>query len=256
MSAIEKKMTVEILRSMRERLRSFPPDTSHIRRAEAIHAEFPQFKLQSLADYSSTILSLTDAVFELCAAGKLSITQVIQMARFEGGDQEFLANEVVSRKLGPADISNIKRYVNEGRSFTEAIGLATGEIKPDFHKEKGGRKSLDALLDDITKTGARWRAMVAMAMEMVGEEEAKAGVHMALFEKAYLLRHVIGEQYDFVNSRLNRYVNVIRKRLKGESNGNGARPGAQGFGGEEDAAPEAGSPLQDQPGQDEGEGRQ
>jgi hypothetical protein len=66
---------------------------------------------------------------------------------------------------------------------------------------------------------------MSMALDLISEEEAKAGIHNMLFQRAYMLRHTIKENMDFATSRVNRYINFIRKKYKAAAEMSSDGPG-------------------------------
>lgn len=209
----DKKITIEMLLDLKKRFRDLP-EMTHEARARAVAADFPQFAERTLKDYSCTLTSVCDEVFEMVLQGHISLTAISEFTIWEKKTQVYMAKEYVEKKLTPSLLRMVKKLKSEHDvSFEEAIGRATGSIPMD-RPRKEQRKDLDQILTEIADGGARWRAKVDMAIEMVGDEEAAAGVHLALFEKVCLLRELVGNQYDMVNGRFNRYVNSIKKRLR------------------------------------------
>lgn len=209
----DKRITPEILIQLKKRMAEFPKDTAHATRGAALATEFPMFSERTLVDYSRLTNGICDEVFQMHLDGKISLTSLSEFVVWDDKVQKFMANEYVEKKLTPSLLRIIKQLKREhDMGWDEAIGRATGTIPMDKPR-KETRKNLDQILTDIADKGARWRALVDMAIEMVGDEEAAAGVHMALFEKVSILRELIGNQYDMVNGRFNRYMGLIKKRL-------------------------------------------
>lgn len=209
----EKKITREILLDLRKRMREIPEST-HYARAKKLAPEFPTFSLYTLEHYSTMMVNVCDEVFQMHLDGKLSLGALEEFGVWDEKTQKYMAHEYVEKKLTPNLLRIVKQQKREHDiSFEEAIGRATGAIAMDKPRREE-RKDLEQILTEIADKGARWRAMVEMAIAMVGEEEAAAGVHMALFEKVSILRELIGNQYDMVNVRFNRYMNIIKKRLR------------------------------------------
>jgi hypothetical protein len=211
------RVSLETMATIRERCLELE-DMSHDARAALLAKEFPKVQLGTLADYSRIALGCTEKVWRQYLNGKISPSVLQEICAWERGDQDFIVEEIIEKKIGSKALRKIKRNRKEGWSIAESIAEALGEIpKGQPRNKSGGPKKLDDLLSEIGDKGARWRAMVTQAMELVGNEEAAAGVHEALFRQVFVLREVIGNQYDFVNSRLNRYMNLIRKRLETNS---------------------------------------
>lgn len=212
-TCIDKKMTMEVLLELRKRFQEIP-ESNHYARAKKLVSEFPQFSEHTLVDYSRTLVNVCDEVFQMHLDGKMSLTSLAEFGVWDRKTQIYMAKEYVDHKLTSHVLRLVKKLKKEHDiGFEEAIGRATGEIPMDKPR-KEQRRDLDQILTEIADKGARWRALVDMAIEMVGQEEAAAGVHMALFEKVSILRELVGNQYDMVNGRFNRYMNAIKKRLR------------------------------------------
>jgi hypothetical protein len=212
----QKRITTEALIVMRDKFLALDKDMSHEARAQILAPEFTQFSRKTLEDYSRLCIQICQEVFDRAVSGEISITALME---FTGGwdetTQKYIAKEFVAQKMTRNMLREIKRLKREHGTmgYAEAIARVTGEIPVD-QPRKEQKKSLDQILTQIADQGARWRAMVTMALEMVRDEEAAAGIHETIFEKVFILRQLVGEQYDFINSRVQRYMNVIRKKVK------------------------------------------
>lgn len=213
----EKRITIEVLMEMRKKFLELPKEMTHASRATIVAPAFTQFTTATLEDYSRICTQICQEVFDLVVEGKISITA---LAEFAGGGwddktQKYIAKEFVENGLTVGMLRTIKQLKREHGSmgYAEAISRARGEI-PINQPRKEQKKTLDQVLTQISDQGSRWRAMVTMALEMVRDEEAAAGVHETIFEKVFILRQLVGEQYDFINSRVQRYMNLIRKKVK------------------------------------------
>lgn len=212
----DKRITIETLVLMRQRFLQLPKDISHADRGIALALEFTQFTATTLEDYSRISLQVCQEVFDRAVAGEISITA---LAEFAGGwdetTQKYIAKEYVAQKLMLKHLRLIKQLKREHGTmgFAEAIARAKGEI-PQDQPRKEQKRSIDHLLAQIADHGARWRALVEMASEMIGAEEASSGLQEALFQKAFILRQLVGEQYDSINSRVNRFISSIKKKVK------------------------------------------
>lgn len=246
---------------LRRRFRELP-EISHEERARIVSREQPGLTERTLEDYSRTCLGVTDKVFQYFLEEKIKFGVLIELCGWKPKEQDFIIDSYLEQKWTPEILRRIRRYRKENDwGFDECIGKATGKIDIMQPRRGESRRSLDGLLSEIADKGARWRAMVHQAIEMIDGEEAKAGVHEALFIKVALLREIVGNQYDFVNSRFNRYINAIRKRFQngglspvvedqeeGEINhGNDSGSGEGRVRGEEGAPGPDGPSLQDSP---------
>lgn len=191
------------------------PEMSHDERARNLLSNWPGFSKKTLATYSRISCQCTEKVFNLFLEDKVGFAVLEELCGWKDKDQDFIVDEYLEKKWTPKILRNIRRLRKEtGLGYSECIGRATGKIDPTLPKKGETRRSLDTLLTEIADKGARWRAMVQQALEMIEHEEAAAGIHEAIFAKVVLLREIIGNQYDYVNARFNRYMNMIRKRFQ------------------------------------------
>jgi hypothetical protein len=262
----QSKVTPEEMEILKRRFLDFP-DITHDERSRRVAKEFPKFTANTLKSYSRMCLGASEKVFSLYLEGKVSLAVPIELASWNKGEQDFIIDEYLEKKFTPETLRKIRRYRDEHKcGYAEAIARATGAIDAKQPRKTESRRSVDTILTEIADKGARWRAMVAQVLEMIGQEEASAGIHEALFVKVLILRDLIGNQYDFVNGKVNRYMNTIRKRLQnggpspaqvegtveGEIHGDGAGAGEGRVGGEEGAPREDGPPVPDHSGKGQG----
>lgn len=193
------------------------PDLNHPQKSVQLRKTFPNFSLRMLEDYSRYSRS-TDHVVELFVGRKVSMGCLQELCTLKPSTQDILIDKYVEGKWTPVVLVNIKKYLREGRSMEESIGRSTGTIDPRSPRIEKAR-TLDSILDEISKDASRWRAKVAMAMDVIEKMELQGGVEFALFEKVYLLRHLIGEQYNFVSQKVFRFLNQVKKRAQ---NGGGS----------------------------------
>ncbi len=212
----DKRITVELLTEMRQRYLQMPKDMTHEARGKALVPDYPQFSAKTLEDYSRLCVQVSEYIFELMRNGKLSITAAME---FTGGwddaTQKYVADEFIAKEMSLKHLRQIKQLKREHSTmgFSEAISRALGEIPPE-QPRKEQKKTLDQVLSQIADHGARWRALVGMALEMVRDEENSSGIHHGLFEKVFILRQLVGEQYDSINARVQRYLNIVKKKAK------------------------------------------
>lgn len=222
----DKRITPELLREMRNRFHMMPKDMSYEAMSLEVAKDYPQFKPKTLEDYASLCHQVCEEVFLLMEQGKISITVLLEFkCGWDEATQKYIAKEIVDNGLSLGMIRELKRLKREHGTmgYTEAIARVKGEIPPE-QPRKENKKSLDQLLTQLADQGNRWRASVTMALELIRQEEAAAGVHEAIFEKVFILRQLVGEQYDYVNNKVNRYINVIRKRIKAAAEGTEGAP--------------------------------
>lgn len=205
-------MTPEIMKLLRAQVLALDGDKIKDR-AKKIAPQFTQFKYATVLDYTAACMSATEAAFQNYVEGKISLGIFLELSRWEKKDQDFLLAEVLEKKMTPTQLRDVKRLrKEEGEGFAVAIGKATGVVPEKDPAKDMPRRSIDSILDDIAKSGAKLRGSISMAIDLIGKEEGSAGIHQGLLEKTYLLRHFIGENYDFMQKRLNRYMHVLRKK--------------------------------------------
>lgn len=213
----EKRITIEVLVEMRRKFLELPKDMTHAVRATIVAPAFTQFTPATLEDYSRICVQICQEVFDLVVEGKMSITALAEFAGSGWDDktQKYIAKEFIDNGLTVGMLRTLKQLKREHGSmgYAEAISRAKGEI-PINQPRKEQKKSLDQVLTQIADLGARWRALVEMASEMAGDEEASAGVHEAIIEKCWILRQLVKEQFDAINARVNRFMNTVRKKVK------------------------------------------
>lgn len=255
--AFQSKVTPEQLAELKRRFLELP-DMTHEKRARIIARDWTGLSEATLKSYSRACLQTSNKVFDLFLKGTVTWAVVEELCGWQKEDQDFIIDEYLQRKLTPEILRKIRRYRKENAwSYDECIGHATGKIDKNQPHEAASSRSIDKLLSEIADKGARWRAMVQQVIAMIGKEEASAGIHEALFVKVCLLRELIGTQYDYVNSRFNRYINIIRKNVQsgemsslsekeiqeGDKNGDSAGTSETGLDREEGKSRQDGSPV-------------
>jgi hypothetical protein len=211
----KREMTPEILSVLRTACRQLP-DMSHEARAKLLQPKFSQFKIATLEDYSRGCLNATEKTFSMHLEGKISIMALMELCAIEPKEQDFLCDEYVARGMTPVQLRRTKRLRKEGHGIAVAIAKAMGEVPLNDPSKETAKKSIDAYLDEIGKMGSRWRATVSMVFDLLGDEEQSAGIHQGLMEKTYVLRHLINEQNNYINQRFNRYLNLLKKKMRAE----------------------------------------
>lgn len=210
MGNFDPKVDRKELAAMRAKFKA-TGEPSYRRQAAVVAPEYPAYTITTMRDFASILGGATDATFAFFMEEKLSFGMLSELGRMDVNYQDFVGAEVVQRGMSISDIKEIKANLREGTSVAEAIGRATGEIQHEARRPEN-RRSLDAVLDDIAKLGSKWRSLVTMALEAIQQAEGAGGVHLELFEKTYLTRHLIGEQYEFVDQKVKRYLNLLKKR--------------------------------------------
>lgn len=216
MTMIVRKITIPLLVEMREKFRLLDDGLSHEARAKALAPDYPDFSLRTLEDYSRVVKNSSEKTWAAFVDAKISLQMIQELGGVESRElQDYLLGEVLANpKLTRSRVGAVKKMVAEGMSVPEALARATGELPPE-RPPTPKHKNFDTILDDIARTGAKFRSLVALAGDLLKEAEVEAGVHPALFEEVYRLRHYVGEQYDFLNQKLNRHLVILKKRVNG-----------------------------------------
>ncbi|MGH9389871.1 MAG: hypothetical protein ACRD1Z_09660 [Vicinamibacteria bacterium] len=230
--AVQPKINKEMLSAMREEFLALPKDITHYERARRMQSAYPSFSFGSLVDYSRVSVGCPEEVFALYREGKTSFGVLEVLCSFDPGMQKCLVAEAVGGKLGERVLSRIKQYLKEGHSVDTAVALATGKMSHSDLRKRGEKpRTLETLLDEIAKDGSKWRAKVQMAMDALMELEKRVGIYLPLFEKSYRLRHFVGEQWEFLDQKVKRYLGVMKRRAMnggGSSSGGALRVEADG----------------------------
>lgn len=225
--------------------------------AKIIAPEFKEVKERTLALYASALSHASDMVMKLYDEGKLPWITILDLCAGKSAEcQDILAQEIIARQLTHEDLNEIKRLLNKRLSLFEAIKRVTDKgkvvIVPAMTKKQ--ERNLSCLLEEIATMATEFRAKVTMAVELLPYSPIDGGTaHLSIFEKIYLLRHILAEQYEFVDKRVKHYLTEIEKfmseqeRMKGDvhdGNGERSQKGGQEAGGAEmddpgSAVPEA-----------------
>lgn len=267
----DKRITPELFSRIREEFLGLPAEWTKDRKGEALLRKYTEFSLRTLQGYAAILDDAAPSVLDAYCDGKISFTSVSVIYSINRGVQEILLPDVLSGKLTPSSIIIVRSLVKEGLPVSAAIARATGEVPRDEPVRSEKPKNLNSLMDEITKMGSRWRSMVSMAMDLVDGLERTEGINLELFERAYLLRHLVGEQYEFIDQKVKRYITTIKKRLEaraglspitdhepieeGVSNDDSAGSGETGDASEKRDGCQDGQTVPDQPGAGTNQGR-
>jgi len=291
---LDVRITPEILVRLRNRVKEIKekdPKVPYAVISRSLTSEFPDYAAKTLEDYCLAVGKATDYIFSLYIEGKVSFTLFLELIQTKlklkedevgvmPGDLDYIAREFVEavmpngQKPGMPELRRIKanlRTQKNGQymSIPEALGRGLGRIsafaKPEALKKIS--KSFDSLLDEINKHMTLARAKTKQLIDLLPMSTLNKGkVHSELFNKVYLLRHILGEQYDFVDNKVKVYLDELVRftatetqldELRRRTNsGDGQGSGGQEVG--EAAAQEvhgAGQAVPDADGQHPGEGR-
>lgn len=282
--SVEIRITLEIAERLRKRVLEIKGQNDGEKRpfkkiAAIIHPEFPEFVLTTIEDYSRVTGNVSDKVFDLYRNGHISFTELTEFGQttLSEGDIEFIALEYVAQEMNLPMIRKIKnllRTYKDKMSVREAIDRATGKIS-SFAKPEAVKKinrDFDSLLDEAVKYMTLSRSKVSQLIDLLPVSTLDKGkVHSELFNKVYLLRHILGEQLEFVDKKVKTYLdelvrfvatesqlNELRRKMEERdgSDHRSDRDPRQGDEGEQaEAVHDAGQVLPDPAGEHSGEGR-
>lgn len=182
---------------------------------------FPSFTERSLWDMFRYMRGISEPAFQLWCEGKIPYSFLTEACSLPHGVQKLLAEEAAARGLQTKHFQRFRHHHKEGMGFAEALARATGEGHKIDQRREHKARSFESILDDVAKLGAKWRALISMAMEASTTLEHSNGVTLDIFEKVYMLRHLIGEQYEFVDQKVKRFLTAIKRRA---ANGGSSAP--------------------------------
>lgn len=242
-----------------------------IEAARKLAPEFPAARVRTIEDWVRAA-RVSDTIFDLYERKFLSYNTLHLLASgFPHGTADFVAQEAVERRMTPSQIAKVKTLLGEGCSTSEALKKARGEIPDGADLAGKGSKeitrSFEQLLAEIVLMGTQFRSKVSLLMDMLPVSTLDKGkVHYALFHKAYMLRHTLKEQLEFVDKKVKQYLEELKDYVVAET-APAARPfsggcdvstndgAAEGEEGRADAAVSGdGEVLPNPAGQAEGEG--
>lgn len=214
--------------------------------------------------YVGVVARVTDKAFSALVERKVALDALIPFPSLEPGVQDFLIDEHLAGnvKLSKDTVSRIVSYLGEGMAVSVAIQKAKGE-RVEVPKEV--RRDFDKVILELARDGSKWRAKASMLYDALAELDGIAPVTLELFEKVYLLRHLVGEQYEFLNQKVKRFMDVLRRKAQARvvraeltegreeiEDAESARTATPEGGGEPEDLGEAGQALQDSAGEGEG----
>lgn len=232
----EIKISPELFSKIRERVKKLfdvPPDQipsySHV--ASVISPEFPQFSERTLTEYVSCSL-LPGKVSDAFVNGTVSFKMMSELSTgLEEGMAEYLLAEVIERDMSVSQLAKAKGLMKGRRvdSWPAALDWATGKFVQEAPKPPPTRKrafsayaandeakveSYDDLVNDIILSGTKWRNKVRTAILMASSlsDEERAHVSFAIFNKIYMLRNTILEQFEFVDKTVKDVLDRMESR--------------------------------------------
>lgn len=219
---LKSKITLETVEHLRKRVLAVREEEggkslSYAKIAEALRPEFQQISKKTLEDYTRVVGKVPSKVFELYRSGTFSFTELTEFGQtdLEAGDIEYIASEYVSIGMNMPQLRKVKsllRVHGSKMSVREAIDRATGKIsmfaKPEIVKKI--QKDFDSILEEASKYMTLSRVKVAQLMDLLPVSTMDKGkVHSDLFNKVYMLRHILSEQFEFVDKKVKTYLDEL-----------------------------------------------
>ena len=236
------KISKDILRD----IRAFISQHSAMKQKEQVDALlqlFPQFAHKTMPAYINSC-KVSDRVFQLYLDDKISLGALRLLGTCEPISlSDFLADEMIERKMTTGQLEEARSLMRNGRArswdeaFKEAMGQVVHEIKPPTPKRNKYQieaaksatstgevpQSFDQLLEDILISGTNWRMKVQMAIDMATFVPEAGAHHFTVFNKVYMLRHILKENYEFVDKKVKEYLDkMLQMGNVAQSNGSDA----------------------------------
>ncbi len=233
----EVKITKDILKEMRVYVLSTATKLKQKEQVEELLKRFPQFRPKTIPAYINAC-TVSDRVFQMYLDDKISLGVIRELGGCETTElSDFLADEMVERGMTTGQLETSRSLMRNGRvkswdeAFKEAMGQVVHEIKPpppkrnkyQIEAEKAGPvpQSFDQLLEDILISGTNWRMKVQMAIDMASFVPEAGGHHFTVFNKIYMLRHILKENYEFVDKKVKEYLDAMLQ-MGNVAQGNGS----------------------------------
>lgn len=222
----ELKMTKEILTDMKS-IRNANSTIQQKDLVKIIHKKYPQFAEKSIPGYICGCYT-SERVFQMYLDDKLSFG----VLRVLGGCDpqslgDFLADEFIDRKMSIGELEEARSLMRkkEVKSWDEAIKVAMGkivtEIKPPSDKRTRNQigvvgsvtteapRSFEDLLNEVVVMGTNWRLKVQMAIDMAPFVADRGQHNFTVFNKIYMLRHTLKENFEFVDKKVKEYLDAM-----------------------------------------------
>ena len=216
----EVRITPQKFMAVRDRVRTMG-GLSYEEKVNCLMAEFPEFSRYSVQGMIGPS-KLSDEVVDLYTTGKISYIVLEDLGQgLDPEVSEFLAKEFVERKMTKSQLSMAKSLMKRKvvRSWDEALKRATKEILPEIVIPGERRhvradptqspKSFDELISSLLTEGTKWRMKVDMAIKLAPFNPEDGRHHFSVFNKLYMMRHILREQYEFVDKRVGEYLDAL-----------------------------------------------
>jgi len=216
-----KTVDLAVLRKIREAAASFPPKTTQREMIEQmlLSRKFGDISSRNMRDLIAAA-SVSEYVFGLFESKKLSFSMLRELGRAQVDEatRDFLGRAAVERGLSAEQMMDVKNLLKKRCSVAEALGKACGQIPKVATPASERPVSVEAIHDEIMKMGTQWRMKVSMAMDLLPATtlEGKA-TRMAIFKKAYELRHLVKEQLAFIDQKVEQFLKEMEAHASAEA---------------------------------------
>jgi hypothetical protein len=224
----EIKLSREMLRDIRDRVKAMDGNLSFPKMAEEIVKVYPSSSVATMERYVR-VCRVHDEVFNFYMAGHISFGVLDEICSLEPETGKFLVEEMIDRKLLPTHIHTAKALMKQklAKTWDEALKKAVGEdqpppLTPDDRRSKskparGDSRTFDDLVKDVLYSGTEWRLKVKALIDML-PMAADGAVHsFQTFTKLYMLRHSLTEQLEFVDKTVKGVLDRMTKQASVEA---------------------------------------
>jgi hypothetical protein len=218
----EKLMTTKMAQKLHKRVSKLTHLKSVRAIAEKIKAEFPMYTLETLRDYVAVFHRIGENAFDHYLKGDFSFTVLglLGKSELDPGTQDYLADEIVDKKLGANQVRSIKSMMRKGDPVTLAVkkelGLLPRHHRPGQKPIKAAR-NIETLVDDINKLSLELKVKIRMALELLPKTILDMSkVYGTIFEKAYQLRHIFHENHEFMDKVVKGFLDEMVEKSKAE----------------------------------------
>ncbi len=232
----EIKITPEILIDIRKMVK-MTPGMKQYEQTDLIADKYPQFAPKSIPGYI-VCANVSDKVFQMYLDGKFSMGTLRVLGGCESSAlSDFLADEFIERHMTVGQLEEAKAIMKrkDAKSWDDALKMATKEYIPEIEPPKPRKtkyqtmpgalpeapKSFEDLLNDILTSGTLWRMKVQMAIDMAPFAPQSGYHNWTVFNKIYMLRHTLKENFEFVDQRVKEYLDQMLQ-MGNVAQGNGS----------------------------------
>lgn len=216
-----RSVDLRLLERVRDAVAVFPPRTSQREMIRELVAsgKFNSISSRNLQDLIAAS-SVSDYAFGLFKTKKISFSMLRELGRalVDDATRDFLARAAVERGMSAEQMMDTKNYLKKRCSVAEALGKACGQIPKVATPASERPASVEAIHDEIMRMGTQWRMKVSMAMDLLPATtlEGKA-TRMAVFKKAYELRHLVKEQLSFIEQKVDQFLKEVEAHASAEA---------------------------------------